>query len=120
MRVIVAGSRGITDYEIVRNTINEVLNRGLVIGTIVDGMARGVDDLAARYAVDNGIDNVRVPAEWKRYGKGAGKRRNKKMAEMADGLIAIWDGKSGGTRHMIECAKAEKLKFIIISYQTNK
>ncbi|ACM19078.1 protein of unknown function DUF2493 [Geotalea daltonii FRC-32] len=114
MKVIVAGSRGITDYELIRTALDEARNRGLNITAIVDGMARGIDCLASRYATENGIDNIRVAADWKRYGKGAGILRNEQMAEIADALIAVWDGKSPGTLHMIECAKAKGLKNISI------
>ena len=114
MKVVVAGSRSITDYELIRTALDEARNCGLEITAIIDGMARGVDCLAARYAMENGIYNIRVPADWKRFGKGAGIRRNIQMAEIADALIAVWDFKSTGTRHMIQCARARELKYISI------
>lgn len=114
MKVIVAGSRGITDYELIRTMLDDTRKCGLDITAIIDGMARGVDCLASRYAAENSIDNIRVAADWKRYGKGAGIRRNIQMAEIADALIAFWDGKSPGTLHMIDCAKAKGLKNISI------
>jgi len=40
-------------------------------------------------------------ANWALYGKDAGPKRNKQMAEYADELIAMWDMKSSGTRGMI-------------------
>lgn len=109
MKVIVAGSRTITDYEIVRKTINEARQNGLEISAIIEGGASGVDALAARYAEEHGIKHIRVPADWGRYRQGAGRKRNELMAEMGDALIAIWDGKSQGTRHMIECADKKGL-----------
>ncbi len=114
MKVIVAGSRGITDYELIRTMLDDARKCSLDITAIIDGMARGVDSLASRYAVENGINNIRVPADWKQYGKGAGIRRNIQMAEIADALIAVWDFKSTGTRHMIQCARARGLKYISI------
>jgi uncharacterized phage-like protein YoqJ len=41
------------------------------------------------------------PANWRKYGKRAGHRRNQQMADNADALIALWDGESPGTRDMI-------------------
>lgn len=114
MKVIVAGSRTINDYEIVRNALDETRQRGLNITAIIDGTARGVDELASRYAVEHGIYNIRVPADWKHYGNGAGIMRNVQMAEIGDVLIAIWDGASRGTKHMIECAKARNMEIVKI------
>ena len=47
------------------------------------------------------------------YGKRAGVRRNEEMADMADALIAIWDGSSPGTKHMIEVARRRGLKIYV-------
>jgi hypothetical protein len=38
------------------------------------------------------------------------------MAQYADALIAIWDGKSAGTANMIEQAKNRRLQIHIINY----
>ena len=54
-------------------------------------------------------------AEWKKWGRRAGYRRNVQMAQHADALIAIWDGKSPGTRHMIETANAHGLAVFVLS-----
>lgn len=45
------------------------------------------------------------PADWERYGKSAGPRRNKEMAEYSDALLLIWDGKSRGSKNMKENMK---------------
>ena len=102
MHVIIAGSRSITDYA---SVCDAVRRSGFAITRVVSGMAAGVDSLAIRYAAEHGLPCDRFPAEWKRWGRSAGYRRNAQMAEHADALIAVWDGKSPGTRHMIEVAK---------------
>jgi hypothetical protein len=116
MKLIVAGSRKVTDYNVVRNAIDGLISQGIVITTLIEGAARGVDSLASCYAFEHGIENVRVPAEWKLYHKGAGTVRNKKMAEMGDALLAIWDGNSSGTKNMITCAKNKGLPVYIHYY----
>ena len=102
MKCIIAGSRDIEDYEIIEDAIIE---SGFKISTIVSGGARGVDLAGERYAAENNLKIDRYDAEWNQYGNSAGIIRNKKMAENSDGLIAIWDGKSKGTKHMIETAR---------------
>jgi len=52
-------------------------------------------------------------ADWKNLGKSAGIKRNEVMASYADALVAVWDGKSPGTKHMISYAKKKKLKVYV-------
>lgn len=42
------------------------------------------------------------------------------MAEYADALIAFWDGKSKGTKNMIEEAEKRNLKVIVKNYEIKK
>ena len=46
-------------------------------------------------------------ADWEKYGNAAGYIRNVKMAQAADFLVAFWDGKSKGTKHMIDNKKKQ-------------
>ncbi|QSV46890.1 DUF2493 domain-containing protein [Geobacter benzoatilyticus] len=115
MNVIIAGSRTITDYEVVRRAVDEARANGLEVSAIIEGGACGVDALAARYAEEHGIEHIRVPADWGRYRQGAGKKRNELMAEMGDALIAIWNGASRGTKHMIECARKKGIAVQVVT-----
>ncbi len=99
MKVIVAGSRGIEDINIVAGAM--VLCK-FPITEIVSGTSRGVDQLGEQWAQGQNIPIKRFPANWKEFGKGAGFKRNAEMAEYADMLVAVWDGKSRGTKHMID------------------
>jgi hypothetical protein len=112
MRIIIAGSRSITDYG---KVCDAVRRSGFAITRVVSGMAAGVDSLAVRFAAEHGLPCDRFPAEWKKCGRSAGYRRNAVMAQHADALIAVWDGKSPGTRHMIETAKARGLTVFVLS-----
>jgi hypothetical protein len=105
MKVIVAGSRSITDYFEVKLAI---LLSGFEITEVFSGDARGVDKLGEMWAKDSKIPIQKFPADWERYGRAAGFRRNRQMARAADALIAIWDGSSRGTADMIR--QMEKLK----------
>lgn len=102
MKTIIAGSRGIDDYLLLCDVI---VWSCFPISEVVSGGARGVDKMGERYAKEHGLPCQVVRAKWKEQGKRAGIVRNLKMAEMADGLIALWDGESRGTKHMIDSMK---------------
>lgn len=99
MKVIIAGTRDVNDYKLVVDTITR---SGYNITEVVSGCATGVDRLGEQWARANDIPVKEMPANWTLYGKSAGPRRNKDMAEYADAAVIIWDGKSAGTRNMIE------------------
>jgi hypothetical protein len=99
MRVIIAGSRSLRNDGAVREAIEA---SGFRITQIVSGGARGVDKVAEGIAMQSAIPLERFPAQWDEHGKKAGPLRNLEMAGYADALIAIWDGKSRGTGHMID------------------
>ena len=109
MKTIIAGSRTITDMSAV---IKAIAESGFDITAIISGMAAGVDTLAVRYAMQHGIELIKMPADWS-IGKSAGYRRNEQMADIADALIAVWDGTSRGTMHMINIARARQLKVFV-------
>lgn len=110
MKVIIAGSRDIEDYELVESAIME---SGFDIDEVVSGMARGVDLIGRQWAKNNHIPCVEMPADWEKFGKGAGQERNRRMARYADALIAVWDGSSRGTHHMIRVAKMRGMKSFV-------
>jgi hypothetical protein len=106
-RVIVAGSRNITDYCFIKEILDKC---NFKFSTIISGTANGVDSLGEKYAKENNISIERFPAQWDKLGKSAGYIRNSLMAENADCLVCIWDGKSKGTKHMFDLAKKHKLQ----------
>ena len=110
MRTIIAGSRKVTDYQ---SVCRAILKSGWMPTVVLCGMAKGVDLLGKQWAETHGIPVETYPVseyEWNRYGPRAGILRNIKMAEHAEALIAIWDGTSPGTGHMIDTARRKKFK----------
>jgi glycerophosphoryl diester phosphodiesterase len=103
-KVIIAGSRNIVDYSLVRDVVEF---SPFIIDEVVSGTARGVDRLGERWARENDIPIRQFLADWDTYGKMAGFLRNRIMAEYADALIAIWDGSSRGTSHMVHSMKGQ-------------
>jgi len=126
LKVIVAGSRDIIDYNIVKETIEKF---PFTILEIVSGNAKGVDKLGEKYSREVLKKEPKIfKADWKdlshddarikenKYGKydaNAGFRRDIEMTEYADALITVWNGKSTGTKHMIkEMLLRSKIVFI--------
>jgi hypothetical protein len=72
---------------------------------VVSGMVDGADSLAIRYADERKLTKILFSANWKSYHRIAGFLRNEDMLSVATHLVVFWDGKSNGTRHMIEIAK---------------
>lgn len=98
MKVIIAGSRDVTDYSEICKAIEK---SGFIITEVVSGKARGVDSLGEAWASENNIPIKYFPANWTELGIGAGYKRNFDMRNYADALIAVWNGYSKGTVHMI-------------------
>lgn len=119
-KVIIAGSRGFSNYKLLREQCNKYLREKKKTSNIiiVSGHARGADTLGEKYAQDEGFDLEIYPAQWKKLGKQAGYRRNEQMAEVADALIAFWDGESKGTKHMIDIMNAKNLQVKVVEYET--
>lgn len=111
MKVIIAGSRSIHEYEIVKQAVAE---SGFEITEVVSGRAAGVDRLGESWADEYNIPVKPFPADWSKWGKGAGHRRNTEMAEYADALVAVHNG-SRGTLNMIKQMRMrKKLVFVKI------
>ena len=116
MKVIIAGSRDFSDYDLLKSKCDTFL-KDIAVSEIVSGTADGADKLGERYALEKGYDLKKFPADWKKYGKKAGYLRNEEMASYADILIAFWDGLSKGTSLMISCAERKGLVIHTILYE---
>lgn len=100
MKVIVGGSRRIHNRHLVFDLLDQ---SKLEITGVISGLAIGVDSLGKEWADKKGIPVLPFPVtnwEWNTYGKSAGMRRNKRIAEIGEALILIWDGCSSGSRNM--------------------
>lgn len=115
MKVIIAGGRTFNDYELLRSKLDYYLRNQTEI-EIVSGTANGADKLGERYAEERGYNVKRFIPDWNHFGKRAGFIRNEDMAKYADALICFWDGKSKGTKHMIDIAQSLDLKIRIVRY----
>ena len=117
-KVIIAGGRYFSDYALLQENCDYYLSNKLKTHNviIVSGHATGADSLGERYAQEHGLACDIHPADWDKHGKAAGPIRNAEMTEVADALIAFWDGQSRGTVNMISLAKSKGLSVAVVRY----
>ena len=116
-KVIIAGCRDFNDYELLKEKCDYFLqDEKKEDVVIISGHASGADALGERYAQERGFLLETYPADWKAHGRAASPIRNAKMASVAHALIAFWDGKSRGTKNMIETARKYNLKVAVVRY----
>ena len=125
LRIIIAGSRDFHDYDLLKREVLNIVrydNRPKKFIKIVSGKARGADTLGEQFAEEFGLEVKEFLADWNGLGKRAGYVRNAEMAKFAvennnDGmLIAFWDGKSKGTKHMIDLAEKYDLEVHVVRF----
>lgn len=95
MKVAVIGSRGLSVTDLGRYLPENTTE-------IVSGGARGVDTSAIEYALSHGIKLTEFLPEYTRFGRSAPLKRNITIIEYADIVLAFWDGKSRGTKFVID------------------
>ncbi|GGK56084.1 MULTISPECIES: DUF2493 domain-containing protein [Flavobacteriaceae] len=116
MKIIISGSRNFTNYQKLCEACDQFLQGQNSIEIVSGAYYKGADKLGEQYAKERGFLLTKFPADWKRFGRAAGPKRNEQMANYADALIAFWDGKSRGTKNMIEVAKSNHLNVFIYNY----
>ena len=119
-KVIVCGGRDFQDYDLCQLTLDFYLRDSGDNYEIISGHAKGADSLGERYAKDNNIELKIFPADWGKYGRQAGPIRNQQMLDYAmQGhpiVIAFWDGRSRGTKNMIEISQKAGVTTYIEKY----
>jgi len=117
MILIIAGSRNFNDFDFLETEVLKFLKKYKEEKDpleIVSGNANGADKLGEKFAKKYGLKIHYKPANWKEYGKSAGMIRNKEMVDMSTHCICFWDGKSPGTKNMIDIAGKEGLIVSVI------
>jgi len=118
-KVVIAGGRNFNNYPMLKSKLDNLLHGKLLTSKviIVCGGARGADALGERYAKERGLSINYCLADWDKYGKSAGYKRNKVMSKCSDATVAFWDRKSKGTKHMIDLTKAAGNLLRVVNYE---
>lgn len=122
--LIVAGSRSFNNYEFLEECLDYLLSDLVEAGieiVIVSGTANGADTLGEKYAKSRGYGIIRMPANWKKEGKRAGYLRNYDMAQKVKengygGCACFWDGRSPGTKWMIDICDKQDIDCYVYEY----
>lgn len=119
--LLVAGSRTFNDFSLMESKLDKLLSNVSDEIVIVSGGARGADRLAERYARSKGYELKVFNADWNRFGKSAGFKRNVQMHQFIAesehrGCACFWDGKSRGTAHNFKLAEQFKTPLRIIRF----
>ena len=111
MKIAVIGSRNLT-VENLGQYLPEATTE------IVSGGAKGIDTCAREYALANGLKLTEFLPEYEKYGRGAPLKRNLQIIDYADEVLAFWDGRSRGTKYVIEQCKKRNKKVTVIKTVT--
>lgn len=98
MRVAIIGSRNLTI-----NNLQDYLPKETT--EIISGGAEGIDSCAKDYALKNKINLTEFLPQYSKYGRKAPLVRNMDIIRSADIVLAFWDGKSRGTKYVIDNCK---------------
>ena len=71
MRVLITGGRNFDDRDLMWSSLDR-LHAEHHFTLLIHGDAKGADRLAGAWAEERGIEVLACPADWKRYGRGAG------------------------------------------------
>ena len=118
MKLIVAGGRDFVNIQVMITVLMDLVEKGKIDPNpeLVCGMAHGADMLAYSLWANNRMPIHNFPANWDTYGKSAGYRHNQEMGEFADAAVCFWDGKSKGTKHMIDIMNRLNKPVYVVRY----
>ena len=108
MKLLIAGSRSITNYDISPHIPEDT-------ELIISGGANGIDMIAEQYADKHRISKLILRPQYNRYRRAAPLKRNDTMVDLCDRVLIIWDGVSKGSKHTIDYAKKQNKPIDIVN-----
>lgn len=116
--LLIAGSRTFDNHVLMGAVLCSTLAAFETLGyrdmKMISGMAPGADTIAAEFAKATDVDLIEMPADWDKHGKAAGPIRNREMAKLATHALLFWDGKSRGTKNMIDELEAAGVPYQLV------
>jgi len=109
MKLLIIGSRSITDFDLSPYI-------GTAVDTIISGGADGIDSLAEQYADLHRLSKYILRPRYDLYGRAAPIKRNEQMVDMADAILIIWDGSSKGTQYTLKYARKKNKPITLVSF----
>lgn len=107
-RLLICGGRDYSDLGEIYNVI-----AGIFPEVVIHGAARGADSIAGKVADELGLETEVYPAEWDKYGKSAGYRRNAQMLKEGEPTVVVAFPGGKGTQMMIDLAKKDGVPVLL-------
>ena len=98
MKLAIIGSRSIESLDLDKYIKDKP-------DVVISGGAKGIDTIAWQWALENHIEIVVHRPDYNAHGRWAALRRNDIIVNEADKVMAFWNGKSTGTKYVIDKAK---------------
>jgi hypothetical protein len=115
MNVCIAGSRSFNNFHLLKQHMDKIHDVFGIVN-VISGTAKGADKLGEEWAEWHGLNIIRYPADWDKHGNVAGILRNIEMAKSSDLVVLFWDGKSPGTKQMLEYCLKNNIFVKVIKY----
>ena len=106
MKLAIIGSR-----DLMIDELEKYVPKGTT--EIISGGANGIDRCAKKYAYDIGLKYTEFLPDYKKYKRAAPLKRNIQIIEYADEIIAFWNGKSKGTKFVIDTCNRQNKKITV-------
>lgn len=118
MKLAIVGSRILEETDENLVILTEIVRRNIDnITEIVSGGARGADTLAQKFAEQEKIPMRVFPADWARFGKGAGPRRNQEIVDHCDKLLAFYVNEKNSTGTKDSVRRAKRVDKLLKTYE---
>lgn len=111
LRVAVTGSKNFTDYEKMKEVLDQFLTPNALL---ISGGNPGADALVERYAIERNRTIHVIAPDWDQHGNQAGFIRNREIVDRASMLVAFHDGVSKETKYVIDLIRSEGRPCLVV------